>query len=108
MKSRLPRDSAGSLEFQAGTGGINAMCSCGAFLEVFKEDVTFRVSTPESVDPDRTNPDAPFVAAVSDSVGSASPAVARVLLQGRDILEAAIFGKSLDKPGVVQALHDSK
>lgn len=107
-KSRLPRDSAGSLEFQAGTGCITAMCACDAFLEVFKEDVTFRVRTPESIDPDRTNPNAPFVAAVTDSVGSTSPAVARVLLQGRDILEVAIFGRGLDKPSVVHALHDAK
>lgn len=73
-----------------------------------KEDVTFRVRAPESIDPDRTNPNAPFVAAVSDSVGSASPAVARVLLQGRDILDAAIFREKLDKDSVVQVLHACK
>lgn len=108
MKSRLPRDSAGSLDLHGGTGGITAMCSCGEFLEVYKEDVTFRVRTPESIDPDRTNPNAPFIAAVSDSVGSASPVVARVLLQGRDILEAAIFREKVDKASVVQVLHTCK
>jgi len=108
MKSKFPRDSAGSLDLHGGTGGITAMCSCGEFLEVYKEDMTFRVKTPESIDPGRTNPNAPFVAAVSDTVGSASPAVARVLLQGRDILEAAILKKPIDKPGVVRALHACK
>jgi hypothetical protein len=57
-KKHLPRDSAGSLELQGGTGG---------------QDVTFRVRTPESIDARRTNPNAPFVAAMSDSVGSSSP-----------------------------------
>lgn len=108
MRTSLPRDSAGSLDLHGGTGGITAMCSCGDFLEVYKEDMTFRVKSPESIDPGRTNPNAPFVAAVSDSVGSASPAVARVLLQGRDILESAIFKEKIDKPGIVQVLHACK
>lgn len=84
------------------------MCSCEQFLEVYKEDMTFRVKTPETIDPDRTNPHAPFVAAVADTVGSSSPAVARVLLQGRDILEAAVFERKVDKAAVVQALHSCK
>jgi hypothetical protein len=84
------------------------MCSCGEFLEVYKEDMTFRVKTPETIDPDRTNPHAPFVAAVADTVGTSSPAVARVLLQGRDILEAALFERQVDKAAVVQALHSCK
>ena len=108
MKSSLRRDSAGSLELHGGTGSITAMCSCGEFLEVYKEDTTFRVKTPESIDPGRTNPNAPFVAAVSASVGSSSPAVARVLLQGHDILEMAILEQKIDKPAVVQVLHACK
>lgn len=108
MKGKLPRDSGGSLELHGGTGDITAMCSCGGFLEVYKEDTTFRIKSPESIDPDRTNPNAPFVAAVSDNVGSSSQAVARVLLQGRDILETAILQQSVDKPSVVQALHACK
>ncbi len=106
--TRLPRDSAGSLDLDGGTGGITAMCSCGEFLEVYKQDVTFRIKTPETIDPGRTNPHAPFVAAVADTVGSSSPAVARVLLQGRDIVEAVIFERQVDKAGVVQALHSCK
>jgi hypothetical protein len=84
------------------------MCSCGGFLEVYKEDTTFRVKTPDSIDPGRTNPNAPFVAAVSDTVGSSSPTVARVLLQGRDILEVAIFERQIDKADVMQTLHACK
>jgi hypothetical protein len=108
LKSKLPRDLGGRLDLHGGTGGITAMCPCGEFLEVYKEDMTFRVKTPESIDPGRTNPNAPFVAGVSDTVGSASPAVARVLLQGRDILETAILKKPIDKADVVQVLHACK
>ena len=108
LRKHLPRDSAGSLELQGGTGGITAMCSCADFLEVYKEDVTFRIRTPESIDPGRTNPNARFVAAITDSVGSSSPAVARILLQGRDILDAAGFEQEVDKQAIVQALHSCK
>src|SRR5437867_9869230 len=107
-KRRLPRDSALSIELQEGTGGITAMCPCGDFMEVYKEDTTFRIRTPESIDPDRTNPNARAVAAVSDNVGSASPVVARVLLQSRDILQMAIFDQKVDKDAIVEALHACK
>lgn len=77
-------------------------------MEVYKEDTTFRIRTPETIDPRRTNPNAPVVAAVSDTVGSSSPVVARVLLQGHDILETAIFNRKIDKPAVLLLLHACK
>jgi hypothetical protein len=107
-KRRLPRDSGFSMELREGTGGITAMCACGDFMEFYKEDTTFRVRTPESIDPERTNPNATTVAAVSDNVGSASPVVARVLLQGRDILQMAIFAQTVDKDAIVRRLHACK
>ncbi len=105
---RLPRDAAGSFELKEGTGGLTAMCSCDDFLEVYKEDVTFHVRTPESIDPKRTNPRALFVAAVADTVGSSSLVVARVLLQGRDILQSALFERPVDKAAVVRTLYAIK
>lgn len=108
VNSRLPRDSAGHLDLQGGTGGITAMCSCGDVLEVYKQDVTFRIKTPETIDPNRTNPNAPFVAAIADTVGSSSPAVARVLLQGRDIIETIILERPIDKAAVMQLLYQCK
>ena len=108
MNSQFLRDSGGSLVLHGGTGGITAMCSCGEFLEIYKEDVTFRIKTPESIDPDRTNPNAPVVASVSDRVGSSSLAVARILLQSRDIIEAAILPPEVNKQAVIQELHACK
>src|SRR5260370_41719673 len=96
-KKRLPRDAAGSLELQGGTGGITAMCSCREFLEVNKEDGTFRVRTPESIDPARTNPNAGFVAAMTETVGSARPAGARILRHGCEILEAPDLTRAVEK-----------
>jgi hypothetical protein len=104
----FPRDSRGSIELKEGTGAPTAMCSCGEFLEIYKEDVTFRLQSPEAIDPDRTNPNAPFVAAVADSVGSSSPVVARVFIQGYEIIQSAVFRQTIDKAAVVQLLHEAK
>lgn len=84
------------------------MCPCDSFLEVYKVDRTFRIETPETIDPDRTNPNAPMVAVVADRVGSADPIVARVLLQGKSILEAVILKKAIEVPKVLMRLHAIK
>ena len=78
------------------------MCSCDGFLDVFKLDLTYRIQTPETIDPDRTNPHTPFVAAVADNLGSSNPIVARVLLQGLEILSGAVFDRRIDKEAVVR------
>ena len=104
----LPRDRGGSIELKEGTGGILAACPCDDFLEIYKKDVTFRLETPETIDPERTNPNAPMVAAVADRIGCADPVIARVLLQGRDIIESAFLVEPVDKKGVVRSLHSIK
>lgn len=108
MKKRLPRHSAGSVELKEGTGPIIAMCPCGEFLEIYKVDKTFRLRTPETIDPDETNPNAPFVAYPVDDVGSANPIVARVLLQGHEILKSALFDGDVEKDAVTKKLHECK
>lgn len=84
------------------------MCSCGEFLEIYKEDVTFRILTPDSIDPDETNPNAPWVASMVDNVGSSNHVVARILLQGRDLLDSAAFESEINKDEVTVLLHAIK
>jgi hypothetical protein len=47
----LPRDQGGKFEITEGTGPIRAMISTGEHLEIYKVDKTFRVETPEKIDP---------------------------------------------------------
>lgn len=108
MKPTLPRHSAGSFELKGGIGPITAMCSCGEFLEIYKVDKTFRIQTPESIDPQETNPDAPWVASLISDVGSSNSIVARVFLQGYEILQAAAFDGELDKDAIAKHLHSCK
>jgi len=98
----------GSIKLAEGTGGIITMCPCERFLEVYKVDTTFRIETPETIDPDRTNPNAPMVATVADRIGSAHPIVARVLLQGREILTSVILRATVNEAAVIESLHSVK
>lgn len=107
-KKNLPRHSAGSMELREGTGPITAMCSCGSFLEVYKRDKTFRIQTPESIDPSETNANVPWVASPYADVGSSNLTVARVLLQAREMLDMAVFDESFNKDAVIVHLHACK
>ena len=102
------RRAAGSAELVGGTGPITAMCGVGDFLEIYKQDRTFHVRTPESVDPDQTNPDAPWVTAPVADIGSANLSIARVLLQSKAMLDAAMLAPGIDKAAVIRHLHSCK
>lgn len=107
-KNIMPRHSASSMELKEGTVPITAMCPCGEFLEIYKVDKTFRVRSPESTDPDETNPYMPWITSPVDDVGSSSPIISLVLLQGYEILNAALFEKNIDKEVIIKILHSCK
>ncbi|TDK30979.1 hypothetical protein [Luteimonas terrae] len=108
ISARSPRHYPGSIELKEGTGPITAMCPCGSFLEIFKVDRTFRIQTPESVDPEETNPNAPWVSTPVSNYGSANLTVARVLLQSKEMLSSASFDGTVDKEAVLQHMHSCK
>jgi hypothetical protein len=107
-KRMWPRDAGGSFKLDGGTGPLTGMCNCVDFMEVYKVDTTFRIKSPESIDPERTNPHAPWVNSIEEGVGSAHHAVARVLMQGRQLLDGGIFNPAPDKDAVVRLLHAIK
>lgn len=106
--TNLPRHAPGSMELKEGTGPITAMCPCGKFLEIYKVDKTFRILTPKGVDPDETNPNAPWIATPTDDVGSKSPIIARVLLQSHELLKSAMFRRPVEIEAVTFQLHNCK
>lgn len=108
MIKNLPRHSAASFELKEGTGAITAMCPCGEFLEIYKIDKTFRVKSPEAIDPEETNPNAMWIMSPMSDVGSANPIVARILLQSHEILKAAAFDREVDKEAIIKQLHSCK
>lgn len=104
----LPRHAAGSFELKEGTGPITSTVSCGEFLEIYKVDKTFRVRSPESIDPDETNPNASWTFSPVDNVGSGNTIVARVFLQSSEMLKSAIFDNEIDKESATLLLHSCK
>lgn len=86
-----PRDAAGSFKVPATKpGAIKVMCSLPHHhLEIYTPQETFKIQTPETIDPERTNPDAMWVNAKTHDVGSASPFVARTFIMASDILKMA-------------------
>lgn len=107
-RRRGSRYEAGQIELEGGTGGIVQMVGCADYLEIYKVDRTFRVKTPETLDPDETNPDMMWVVEQAAEVGSQNPVVARVLLQGKEMLDSALLAPKVDKDDIVQALHAYK
>jgi hypothetical protein len=101
----LPRDQGGKFEITEGTGPIRAMISTGEHLGIYKVDKTFRVETPEKIDPKRTNPNAPFTVSTVQNVGTSNEIVARVLLQGDQILGLYAGG---DRTPIRKQLHQCK
>ena len=83
------------------------MISTGDLLEVYKVDRTFRVTTPETIDPERTNPNAQLTVSTVQNVGTSNEIVTRVLLQGDQML-GLHMGDQNAKVAIRKQLHQCK
>jgi len=109
MDKSAPRFQAGSMSLPEDAGEITSVCSCVEFLEIYTATETYRLRSPETIDPEVTNPNAPWVSSKSSDFGSSSDIVARVLLQGHDMVNAAALPESqIDKERIVKQLHNCK
>lgn len=89
---RLPRDEPFSFTLATASGGsIKAMVSLGSHLEIYTPTETFKTQTPESIDPDRTNPNAMFVNVKIADVGCSNPIVARTLITAHNVLQSGLI-----------------
>jgi len=104
----LPRHQAGSTELKGGTGGITGMYGLDNYLEIYKVDHTFRTQTPESLDPDETVPDMPWVVSEVPGVGSGNPIVARVFIQSAEAIKQKTFKRKTDEKKLLMLMHSCK
>jgi hypothetical protein len=100
----MPRDAGGTITINDGTGPIRTMLSTGDLLFVYKADKTFKVETPETIDPKRTNPSAPFVVSAVENIGCSHWIVARVLLQGYEMLNSCSVSQ-VEKTAICKQLY---
>lgn len=105
----FPRDSAGSFTVPATKeGAIQCMVSLDNFLEIYTSEETFIFQTPESFDPERTNPNAMFVNAKTADVGSASPFVARTILMANEMLNGGFLLDKARREQLMMLMHRIK
>lgn len=102
------RDGAGKFEFKEGTGPITRMVSYGTFMEIYKVDTTAQLRSPEDVDPDRTNPNAPWVSTVDLKAGSGNEIVSRLCIQSCELLKAVSLPAGVDKEVLLRHMHKIK
>lgn len=102
------RDGAGQFEFKEGTGPITHMVSYGSFMEIYKVDTTAQLRSPEEVDPERTNPNAPWVSTVDVRAGSGNEIVSRLCVQSSELLKAVSLPAGVDKEVLLRHMHKIK
>ncbi|MBU1259652.1 MAG: hypothetical protein KJ757_02815 [Planctomycetes bacterium] len=103
-----PRYRAGRGELQGGTGGITKMCPAVDYLEVYKVDKTFRIYTPESLDPEETDPNMGWMSKPVADVGSANKIVARVFIQASEAITNAPLATGISKDDILRCMHRCK
>jgi len=111
MKDNQPlRDMAGCFTLPEDSGPIIRFQGCESlgFLEIYTAEKTYRNYTPESLDPERKDPDMGFALSHIDDIGSRNVIVAQVFLQSIDILNVALFENEVDKDTVIVTLHECK
>jgi len=106
MDKSAPRFQAGRMSLPEGAGNITGIFSCDDIFEIYTETETFRVKSPVTIDPRVTNPNTPWVSSKSSDFGSSSTIVARVLLQGSDMVDAAVHPEG--KGRILRQLHTCK
>lgn len=109
MDKSAPRYQAGSMKLPDGAGEITTMFSCCGFLEIFTEKSSYKVLSPESIDPEETNPNTPWVTSKAYDYGSSNRVVARVLLQSEEMFKTAVLKDKDDvKQSAMQLIYECK
>ena len=108
FNKNAPRYRAGRGELKGGTGGINRICSAVDYLEVYKLDKTFRIYTPEALDPHETDPNMHWMSKPVADVGSANRIVARVFIQASEAIKSTPLAPGINKDDILRCMHRCK
>jgi len=78
------------------------------YMEVYKADHTFRIKTPEILDPEETVPNIPWIVSEFPGLGSANIIVARVFIQSAEALSQKSFKEPIDEKRILELMHACK
>jgi hypothetical protein len=102
--SDRPRDAAISIELTEGSGPILTACSVGDVLEVYKVDRCFELQSPDAVDPNQTDPNAPWIVKHVSAYGAGNEIVARTFLLAVELANHVTFKPSFNKLNLLFAV----
>jgi hypothetical protein len=101
--------SAGSFKIPATKpGAIKLMCGLPGYMEIYTPHETFKIQTPESIDPNRTNPNAMWVNAKTHDVGCASPFIARTFVMASEVLRFCSYLPQPERDALMLRMHTIK
>ncbi|MEI9962711.1 MAG: hypothetical protein WDM76_16825 [Limisphaerales bacterium] len=89
-RKRLPRDGAGSFDLPPESGALKHMMGLDGFMEIYAVRATYRVKTPDILDPSRTVPNMPWSQSLHSSAGASNPIVARIVIQLAEALATGL------------------
>lgn len=105
---KAPRYQAGHVDLTQGSGPITKMCAMRDGLKVYKVDTTFRIKSPETLDPEEINPNMPWTASPVANVGSGNIVVARVFIQAYDAIQNKRLKSHINKDNALRIMRKCK
>ncbi|MEQ5971031.1 hypothetical protein U2J09_06775 [Serratia liquefaciens] len=101
------RDDAVSFGLPEGeTGDILTMINFGDRMEVFTEKSTFKLMSPDTLDPERNHQETPWVYTKISDFGASNPLVANTVLLANDFLKQIFAGQDTKRFEIIQKVSD--
>ncbi|MFH6839476.1 hypothetical protein [Providencia sp. 2024EL-00732] len=88
------------------TGDILAMVNLGDIMEVFTENSTFKMVSPDTLDPDRKHQETPWIYTKTSHFGASNELVANTILLANEFLEQLFSIDSPKRLVIIQKVRD--
>lgn len=104
-----PRDEAVSFGLPEGEKGeLLAMINFGDFMEVYTEHSTYKLMTPDSIDPERKHENVPWVYTKISDFGASNPLVANTVIMANDFLNQLYASEDSNRIQIIGKVKDIK
>lgn len=101
------RDDAVSFGLPEGeTGNILAMINFGESMEIFTENSTFKMLSPDTLDPQRNHHEMPWVYTKTSDFGASNPLVANTVLLANDFLRQIFSEQDPKRIDIINKVSD--
>lgn len=103
------RDEAGSFGLPEGEKGeIITMIDFGEFMEVYTEESTYKLMTPDSIDPKREHQNVPWVYTKISDFGASNPLVANTVIMVNEFLRQLYSNGDSNRIQIISKARDIK